>query len=144
MTYAEYSKIRDDLGVTDYAVSTYTGISRATLSQWKNGKTTPSRNTMNQLIFFLDTFKKKVSDYNVDISIDKLKTADAQTVGNNLLVEDFNIRTNPPLRIDGYYVSLKCPPVELTEKEYEELKMTTEAFAITWLKIHNKIVQTNV
>lgn len=39
--YEVYAKLRDDKGYSDYRVSKETGIGAATLSDWKNGLSTP-------------------------------------------------------------------------------------------------------
>ena len=39
--YQKYAELRDKLGLTDYAVSKYTGISTSTLTCWKKGKYKP-------------------------------------------------------------------------------------------------------
>lgn len=39
--YSKYAKLRDERGLTDYAVSKETGIATATLSCWKNGEYKP-------------------------------------------------------------------------------------------------------
>lgn len=39
--YEKYAKLREEKGMTDYAVSVQTGIAQSTLSDWKNGRSTP-------------------------------------------------------------------------------------------------------
>ena len=39
--YEIYEKLRDARGITDYAVSAQSGVSRTILSDWKSGKHTP-------------------------------------------------------------------------------------------------------
>lgn len=39
--YQKYEKLRNDKGVTDYEVAKQTGISTATLSEWKKGTYQP-------------------------------------------------------------------------------------------------------
>lgn len=39
--YQRYAKLRDEKGLTDYAVAKETGIATATLSCWKNGEYEP-------------------------------------------------------------------------------------------------------
>ena len=39
--YEKYAKLRDEKGITDYRVAADTGISTATLSNWKNGNYAP-------------------------------------------------------------------------------------------------------
>ena len=40
-TYARYAAIRDQAKLRDAAVSKLTGVSRATISEWKHGAYTP-------------------------------------------------------------------------------------------------------
>lgn len=39
--YQKYVKLRDRVGVSDYAVAKQTGVSTATLTNWKYGRYTP-------------------------------------------------------------------------------------------------------
>lgn len=39
--YEKYADLRNKKGVTDYRVSTETGISRSTFSEWKSGRSKP-------------------------------------------------------------------------------------------------------
>ena len=39
--YQKYAELRDAAGVTDYRVAKETGVSTATLSNWKNGNYSP-------------------------------------------------------------------------------------------------------
>lgn len=39
--YANYERLRNKKGVTDYRVAAETGIPRSTFSEWKNGKYEP-------------------------------------------------------------------------------------------------------
>lgn len=39
--YQKYAELRDKANLTDYAVSKYTGISTATLTNWKYGRYCP-------------------------------------------------------------------------------------------------------
>ena len=52
--YERYAKLRDERGLTDYAVSKETGISTATLSCWKNGEYEPKVDKMLILANFFD------------------------------------------------------------------------------------------
>lgn len=40
-SYEKYAAIRDERGMTDYAVSKETGISASTFSEWKSGVYVP-------------------------------------------------------------------------------------------------------
>lgn len=47
--YNEYATLRDKAGVTDYAVSKATGISTATLTNWKYGRYNPKLDKLKTL-----------------------------------------------------------------------------------------------
>ena len=41
VTYQKYAELRDQRGMSDYRVSKETGIAQSTMSDWKNGLSTP-------------------------------------------------------------------------------------------------------
>lgn len=146
MTYEEYSKKRDALGLTDYAVSALTRISRATLSQWKNGNTSPSHNTCQRLNYLFNHYDPRESypeNYFVigSPAIGPFTPAnEIPSTAKGTVRFPLDIKDEPPLRIDGYYINiLGGKPVELSESEYAELKKSTEAFALAWLQSHGII-----
>lgn len=47
--YAIFEKLLQDKGVTPYKVAKETGIATATLSDWKNGKSTPKADKMQKI-----------------------------------------------------------------------------------------------
>ncbi len=47
--YNKYATLRDKAGVTDYAVSKATGISTATLTNWKYGRYNPKLDKLKTL-----------------------------------------------------------------------------------------------
>lgn len=57
--YKEYAQLRDARGITDYKVAKDTGISTATLSNWKNGAYRPK---IDKLIIIADYFGVSVED----------------------------------------------------------------------------------
>lgn len=62
--YTTYAKIRDELGLTDYRVAEMTAISRSTMSDWKNGKSTPKADKLLRIACVLgvsveDLFKEE-------------------------------------------------------------------------------------
>lgn len=57
--YKDYAKIRDEKGLTDYAVSKASGVSTATLTSWKQGIYTPKVDKVKKLA---DALGVKVSD----------------------------------------------------------------------------------
>lgn len=148
MTYEEYRQKCDKLGVTDYAVATYTGISRATLSQWKNGNTKPSLNTMKRIVFFLENFKIGIdypADYFINCGSHELFYENSKTFNSSGSpsmdsTDDIKPIKEPPFQLEGYYVDLReCGPVLLSAKDLKDLKKATEAFAMSWLMVHKLI-----
>lgn len=150
MTYEEYSKKRNALGLTDYAVSSLTKISRATLSQWKNGNTVPSLNTAQRLNYLLNNYDPTQS-YPENYFVIKGTPIDYYIPSNNIpdnvintltdeMLSEANKPQKPSLRIDGYYINIgNGIPVELSEADYTELKKSTEAYALAWLQTHGKL-----
>lgn len=57
--YKEYARLRDERGITDYKVAKDTGISTATLSNWKNGAYRPK---IDKLLIIADYFGVSVED----------------------------------------------------------------------------------
>ena len=49
MMYAIFQKLCEKNNVTPYRVSKETGVSRTTLSDWKNGKSTPKQDKMQKI-----------------------------------------------------------------------------------------------
>lgn len=47
--YEKFKKLLDSRGVTPYRVSKDTGLSTATLSDWKNGKSVPKRDKIEKI-----------------------------------------------------------------------------------------------
>lgn len=47
--YERYSAVRDLKGYTDARISKETGISKSTLSEWKNGKSTPKGDKIKKI-----------------------------------------------------------------------------------------------
>lgn len=50
--YKKYAEVRDAAGVTDYAVAKQTGVSTATLTNWKYGRYTPKADKLKKLADF--------------------------------------------------------------------------------------------
>lgn len=62
--YERYRRFAYEKGMTDYAVSRATGISKQTLSNWKHGKASPSLRTQFRLSQFFGVdmdFTRKIS-----------------------------------------------------------------------------------
>ena len=52
--YEKYAKVRDEKGLTDYAVATQTGIATSTISEWKTGKHTPGVEKLKKIAALLE------------------------------------------------------------------------------------------
>ena len=73
--YEIYAKIRDERGLSDYAVAKACGWSQSTLSDWKSGRTIPSLKKLRTLANFLnvpeeyiETGDESLRDINTEIS----------------------------------------------------------------------------
>lgn len=129
MTYEEYVEQRDMLGLTNNQVARLSGVSTATLSQWKKGVYEPKRSTLAKILNVLDNYDPKLeTDYlvqkdNLNLFIDKDKTYR---------------EIRPRFQIDMYSVKLPIP-IDLSEHDFNELRKATEAFAESWLRVHKKL-----
>lgn len=63
-SYERFAKILNDKGITPYRVHKDTGIATATLSDWKNGKSTPKQDKL-----------KKIAEY-FGVTVDYLMTGE--------------------------------------------------------------------
>ena len=127
MTYEEYCSMRDTLNLSDHAVANYSGVSKATLSQWKNGKLEPSKRTKYRLEEFFETYDPNRPDYLIAAHIKPKENNIPAFSTPKLWIESFGVRIN-----DGH-------PGEMTDRQFDELRKSTEAFAQTWLRIHKII-----
>lgn len=57
--YEKYAKLRDERHMTDYRVAKETGISTATLTQWKHGRSTPK---VDKMLKIANLFGVKLED----------------------------------------------------------------------------------
>lgn len=48
--YDRYCKFRDDKGLTDYKVAKLAGIGQSTLSDWKNGRSSPKTEKLKKIL----------------------------------------------------------------------------------------------
>ena len=85
--YEDYSKIRDSLGLTDYAVAKGAGIGRSTLSDWKSGAHTPNPQNM-----------KKIADF-LGVSVDYLMTGRGYYYSEETAAKAQELFENPSMRI---------------------------------------------
>lgn len=52
--YSKYAELRDARGITDYKVSQETGISTATLTEWKKGTYKPKVDKLQKLAEYFE------------------------------------------------------------------------------------------
>lgn len=62
--YEVFEQLLQKFGVTPYKISKQTGVTQTTLSNWKNGKSTPSNSNL-----------QKIADY-FGVSVDYLMTGE--------------------------------------------------------------------
>lgn len=75
--YSIYQKLLDENGLKNADIARLTGISNMTLSDWKNGKSTPKQDKL-----------KKIADY-FGVSVEYLMTGEEKKIPNPLLADDF-------------------------------------------------------
>ena len=68
--YEKYAKLRDEKGITDYRDAADTGISTATLSNWKNGNYAPK---FDKLLILAKYFGVPVEYFAEDKGMDLLE-----------------------------------------------------------------------
>lgn len=68
--YEIYARLRDEKGLNDYRVSKAVGISAASLSEWKRGKSKPKTDKLQKLADFFG------------VSIEYLMGAQAERIGS--------------------------------------------------------------
>ena len=81
--YEIYERIRNEKGVTNAEVSRATGISAATLSQWKKGLYVPKQEKLEKIANFLSVPVEYLKTGVVPSTIDKEVSKIAQTVFDN-------------------------------------------------------------
>lgn len=52
--YEKYCELRDKKGVTDYAVSKATGITKSTFTDWKTGRSKPKIEKLSKIAIYFD------------------------------------------------------------------------------------------
>lgn len=60
--YERYARLRDEAGLTDAKVSKLTGVSKATLSQWKSGLYVPKRDKIKKIADLFDVSVSYLTD----------------------------------------------------------------------------------
>jgi len=51
--YQNYTRLRDERNLSDYAVSQHTGIPRSTFTDWKSGRSAPKMEKLIKIADFL-------------------------------------------------------------------------------------------
>ena len=130
MTYEEYCKLRDSYGLTDYAVSSLSEVSRATLSQWKNGRSKPSKSTINKIKRLFEGYKttlEKPAGSSEMFKFDYIFSP-AKIGGSDIRVE-----LSPEINAISIklYDGTSC---DLSLDEYKQLTYAINAFIYAWIK----------
>lgn len=130
MTYEEYCKLRDSYGLTDYAVASLSEVSRATLSQWKNGRSKPSKSTINKI-------KRLFQNYETPLAKPARGTAMFRTdyvySPADFSGNEIHLELNPEINTISIklYDGSSC---DLTLAEYRQLTFAINAFIYAWIK----------
>lgn len=125
MTYEEYQSKITELGLSSYTVSQLSGVSKAVLSQWKNGKTQPSRATQNKLQSFFNSYEPAMP---------------YAYTGQNIVIDEnyINQLAGEVLHITSYGLQLDDGKrIELTKQQYNDLQKNIKIFIYAWLKAND-------
>ena len=130
MTYEDYCALRDKYNLSDYAVSKLTGVSRATLSQWKKGNSKPSKANTERLSRYFEKFddlkNNPLSDQERGVLFDEIRRLTFQNMIN--------------AEAKAYFLTLKDgTEIEITQEDYDELHRGIDAYIAAWCKMKNKI-----
>lgn len=124
--YDNYARIRDKKGFTDYEVSKAIGISRSVLSEWKNGKHSPSKKNRTKISQFLGL---PPTDYFFSDD-EKSYLIEAKSNSKSLLEN----------RISAYQLKLLSgQSCDLNPEEYSELKNAVDIFIDSWIRSKKKL-----
>lgn len=119
MTYEEYCSLRDCYNLTDYAVAGLAKVSRSTISQWKNGKTTPTKSTIERL----DRFFKNYQTGEPEIYLED----------GELHQRSFGQVISPS--VCSYFIKLlDGTTISLSAEEFDSLQKAVDAFTYAWIK----------
>lgn len=121
--YANYAKIRDKKGLSDYEISKALGISRSIFSDWKSGRHSPSKKN-----------RFKISQI---LGLPPVEYFYSDDEGSYLVEQQPNLTSVRGLddRIEAYTVKLiSGETYQLTQKEYTELRNATDVFIDSWVK----------
>lgn len=111
MEYEKYVERRNSMCLSDYQVSKMTGVSRATLSQWKNGNSIPSKATIERL----EKLFSEQSNENITASTGGFSEKDLLPTSYIVNLGDGN-------------------KIELTKDEYTDLQRAIKAYIKVWLE----------
>lgn len=82
--YEIYARLRDEKGLNDYRVSKAVGISAASLSDWKHGKSTPKADKLQRLADYFGVSIKYLMGLQVEKAEEK-QDADAPPIREYLV-----------------------------------------------------------
>jgi transcriptional regulator with XRE-family HTH domain len=129
MTYEEYCKLRDSYGLTDYAVASLSEVSRATLSQWKNGRSKPSKSTINKIKRLFENYEttmqkpfEKTTFLNPDIAFYDPQSGEKYYIEPGPAINKVSVKL---------YDGTSC---DLSLAEYKQLSTAINAFIFAWIK----------
>ena len=121
--YANYAKIRDKKGLSDYQISKDLGISRSIFSDWKSGRHSPSKRTRFKICQALGLppvdyfYSDNTSDYIHEVRHNLRETG---SLNNRVADYVFNLITGETYHLSG--------------NEYDELQNAIDVFIASWIK----------
>lgn len=133
MTYEEYCNQRDSYGLTDYAISSMSEVSRATLSQWKKGRSKPSKSTINKIKRVFAYYESLENENPGRFEMIKRITAYS---GSPLVPVKTELDVQP--EVTKLFIKLNDgSSYEISNEDYKQLSNAINAFTYAWLKEKN-------
>jgi transcriptional regulator with XRE-family HTH domain len=125
--YARYEELLKEKGVTNYKVAKDTGIAQATLSDWKNGKSTPKNDKLQILADYFDVsldylvgnsdFRSLRDEY--ELSLDVQRSEDFSRRDKRDIAKTMNFMLE---QLDNYQEALMFDGEDLDDDTRELLK----------------------
>ena len=128
MSYETYAMLRDAAGLTDYQVAKLAGISRPTLSDWKNGRYTPK-----------DDKRRKIAEV-LGVSIDALDgDVHSNVHSEGYYIDEENTNEEKLRRMENFHLLgqnlvRRCKHVFLVNGKYTEARKQCEREFIKFLE----------
>ena len=119
--YKKYAELRDKRNITDYRVAADTGISTATLSNWKNGNYAPKFDKLliRMRFYESDTLEHIGFDFYCDIANNIVKARKEKGITQKELAKLAGIKEHRLVGIENVKIRIDLDDLEKLAKVFE-------------------------